>query len=86
MDFANGNLWQHIVQNNINTLKRLDLDGLRIWLGNHADSDDRHQRLIQQVTVSFGSTHPFWGKQWSVHQTHKLRPNHLNLTVNAQAF
>ncbi|CAF1503054.1 unnamed protein product, partial [Rotaria sordida] len=73
-------------ENEIKKLKRFDIIGLRIWLGNNADDDDDNLNLINQITHSFGSNHKYWGKYWSVYQTHKLRPNHLNLTLRAKVL
>lgn len=86
MDFTRGDLWQKIFENETKQLKRFDITGLRIWLGNNADDNDENLNLIQQVTHSFGSNHKYWGKYWSVYQTHKLRPNHFNLTLHAKTL
>jgi hypothetical protein len=85
MDFSKSDLWQKIFETEIKNLKNFDITGLRIWLGNNADDDEDNLTLVNQVNLSFGSTHKYWGKYWSVHQTHKLRPNHLNLTLRAKA-
>ncbi|CAF2508190.1 unnamed protein product [Rotaria sp. Silwood2] len=86
MDFSRGDLWQKIFENETKKLKRFDITGLRIWLGNNADDDDDNLNLINQITHAFGSKDKYWGKYWSVYQTHKLRPNHLNLTLRAKAL
>ncbi|CAF2993412.1 unnamed protein product [Rotaria socialis] len=86
IDFSKGDLWQKLFENETKKLKRFDITGLRIWLGNNADDDDDNLNLINQVTHSFGSNHKYWGKYWSVYQTHKLRPNHFNITLHAKAL
>ncbi|CAF0759282.1 unnamed protein product [Rotaria sp. Silwood1] len=84
IDFSRGDLWQKIFENETKKIKRFDITGLRIWLGNNADDDDDNLNLINQIIHSFGSKDKYWGKYWSVYQTHKLRPNHLNLTLHAK--
>ena len=86
LDFCQADLWQSLIERETKKLKQFDLKGLRIWLGNHADSDEEFGDLLHQVTKSFGPNNAYWGKQWTLVQTHKLRPNHLNLTVHAKAF
>ncbi len=84
MDFSKSDLWQKIFENQTKKIKQFDLTGLRIWLGNNADDDDDNLNLVTQITHSFGSNDKYWGKYWSVYQTHKLRPNHINLTLRAK--
>lgn len=86
LDFSRSDFWQRIFENSISKLKLFEITGLRIWLGNNADDDEDNLSLINRITNSFGSTDKYWGKFWSVHQTHKLRPNHLNLTLRAKAL
>ncbi len=86
MDFTKSNLWQKIIENEIKKLKYFELTGLRIWLGNNADDEDENYHLVNQITHSFDSNDKYWGKYWSVYQSHKLRPNHLNLTLRAKAL
>ena len=85
-DFSRGDLWEQLFENHTKKLKQFEITGLRIWLGNNADNDDENLNLINQTIHSFGSNHKYWGKFWSVHQMHKLRPNHLNLTLHAKAL
>lgn len=85
-DFCKAELWQTILESQAKKLKQFYLKGLRVWLGNHADIDEEFLDLINQVNKSFGPGNAYWGKRWSVVQTHKLRPNHLNLTVHAKAL
>ena len=80
IDFSKSDLWEKIFENQIKKIKLFELNGLRIWLGNNADDDDEHVNLVNQITHSFSSKN----KYWSVYQTHKLRPNHLNLTLRAK--
>jgi len=84
MEFSKGDSWKQIFENQTKKLKQFDITGLRIWLGNNADDDDDNLNIINQITHSFDSNHKYWGKYWSVYQTHKLRPNHLNLTLRAK--
>ncbi|CAF1246425.1 unnamed protein product [Adineta steineri] len=84
IDFSKGDLWEKIFENQTKKLKQFDMTGLRIWLGNNADDDDENLNLINQINHSFGSSHKYWGKYWSVYQAHKLRPNHVNLTLHAK--
>jgi hypothetical protein len=84
MDFSKSNLWQKIFEIETKKLKQFELNGLRIWLGNNADDDNDNINLVNQITQSFSSNEKYWGKYWSVYQTHKLRPNHLNLTLRAK--
>ncbi len=86
MDFSKSDLWQKIIENQIKKLKRFDLNGLRIWLGNNADNNHGNLNLVNQITHSFSSNDKYWGKYWSVYQTHKLQPNHLNLTLRAKVL
>jgi hypothetical protein len=86
MDFSKAHLWQKIFENEIKKLKQFDIIGLRIWLGNNADDDHENINLVNQITQSFGSNHKYWSNYWSVYQTHKLRPNHLNLTLRAKVL
>jgi hypothetical protein len=86
MDFSKSDLWQKIFENETKKLKQFDLTGLRIWLGNNADDDNENLNLVNQIIHSFSSNDKYWGKYWSVYQTHKLRPNHLNLTLRAKAL
>lgn len=86
LSFAKGDLWQNLFEKSNKHLKRFDLAGVRIWLGNNADDlqNTNHSSLVHEVTRSFGKHHSYWGKRWSVYQMHKLRPNHLNLTLRAE--
>ena len=86
IDFSKGDLWQKIFETQTKKLKQFDIIGLRIWLGNNADDDDENLNLINQINFSFGSNHKYWGKYWLVYQTHKLRPNHINLTLRAKTL
>ncbi len=86
MDFCKSDLWGKIFENETKKLKLFELTGLRIWLGNNADDEDENFNLVNQITHSFGSNDKYWGKYWSVYQSHKLRPNHLNLTLRAKAL
>jgi len=86
MDFSKSDLWKKIFENETKKLKLFELIGLRIWLGNNADDEDENFNLVNQITHSFDSNDKYWGKYWSVYQTHKLRPNHLNLTLRAKAL
>ncbi|UJR24977.1 hypothetical protein I4U23_006341 [Adineta vaga] len=86
IDFSKSDLWQNILENQAKQLKQFDIFGLRIWLGNNADDDEENHNLITQITQSFDSNHKYWGKYWLVDQTHKLRPNHLNLTLHAKSL
>lgn len=86
MDFSKGDLWESILENRTKKLKQFDMAGLRVWLGNNADDDLENTHLVEHVSHSFGPGHRYWGKCWSVCQTHKLRPNHLNLTLHARAL
>ena len=85
-DFSKSDLWQKIFENQTKKLKHFELIGLRIWLGNNADDDDENFHLVNQITRSFTTENAYWVKSWSVYQTHKLRPNHLNLTLRAKAL
>jgi len=67
-------------------IKQFDIIGLRIWLGNNADDDQENLQLVNQITNSFSSNDKYWSKYWSIYQTHKLRPNHLNLTLRAKVL
>ena len=86
IDFSKSDLWQKIFENQIKKLKQFDIIGLRIWLGNNADDDPENLQLVNQITNSFSSNDKYWSKSWSIYQTHKLRPNHLNLTLRAKAL
>lgn len=86
LDFTKSYIWRTIFENFIPKLKLFELNGLRIWLGNNADDDEDNLTLINQITNSFGRNDKYWGKFWSIHQAHKLRPNHLNLTLRAKAI
>ena len=86
IDFSKCDLWQKIFENQIKKLKQFDIIGLRIWLGNNADDDQENLQLVNQITNSFSSNDKYWSKYWSIYQTHKLRPNHLNLTLRAKAL
>ena len=86
IDFSKGDLWENIFDNQTKKLTQFSIAGLRIWLGNNADDDEDNHNLIAQITQSFDTNHRYWGKYWCVHQTHKLRPNHLNLTLHAKSL
>jgi len=86
LDFAKSDIWRTIFENFLSKLKLFELTGLRIWLGNNADDDEDNLSLISQITNSFGRNDRYWGKFWCVHQAHKLRPNHINLTLRAKAI
>ncbi|CAF0798878.1 unnamed protein product [Adineta ricciae] len=86
IDFSKGDLWENIFEKQTKKLMQFSISGLRIWLGNNADDDEDNHNLIAQITQSFDTNHRYWGKYWSVHQTHKLRPNHLNLTLHAKSL
>jgi hypothetical protein len=86
MDFSKGDLWQKTFEKMTKKLKQFDITGIRLWLGNNANNDGDNVNLINQIILSFGSNHNYWGKQWFVHQAHKLRANHLNLTLQAKAL
>ena len=86
LDFSKGDLWATILATETSKLKQFDIVGLRIWLGNRAANSEENLHLIPQITHSFGSDERYWRKRWSVDQTHKLRANHLNLTVHAKVL
>lgn len=85
-DFSKSHLWQKIFENQTKKLKHFELIALRIWLGNNADDDDENFNLVNQITHSFTTENDYWMKSWSIYQAHKLRPNHLNLTLRAKAI
>ena len=85
-DFSKSDRWQKIFENQTKKLKHFELIGLRIWLGNNADDDAENLHLVNQITHSFNSENEYWAKSWSICQAHKLRPNHLNLTLRAKAL
>lgn len=86
LNLSNGDLWQKFLEKQTKNLKQFELAGVRIWLGNNADDndDETNVHLINEINESFGKHHPFWGKNWFVYQTHKLRPNHLSLNLSAK--
>ena len=88
LSFVKSDLWQDFIDRQLPHLKRFELAGLRIWLGNNADDqeDETNTNLIADIHRSFDKQHPYWGKCWSVSQGHKLRPNHLNLSLHASTL
>ena len=88
MNFSKSDLWQELIERQTPNLKRFELTGLRIWLGNNADDleDETNRNLVNDIQHSFDKQHPYWGKVWSVCQLHKLRPNHLSLALYAKAI
>lgn len=88
MNFSKSDLWQELIERQTPHLKRLELTALRIWLGNNADDleDETNRNLVNDIQRSFDKQHHYWGKVWSVCQLHKLRPNHLSLSLHARAI
>lgn len=77
LKLTQGELWRNLIEKNLKFLKKFLLNSLRIWLGNNADDiqNESHANLVQDIYRTFSTCFP------SIFQHHKLRPNHLSLTL-----
>ena len=86
LNLSRGDLWQRLFETYLIKLRQFELAGVRIWLGNNADDhdDENNENLLDDINQSFGRRNLYWTDYWTVVQTHKLRSNHLNLTLFAK--